>query len=61
MAAESVEELRGELQRLRALPRSAEVDARKGVLKAHIKLLSLKTCHGRRASSAYVLAASSQV
>lgn len=51
MAAESVEELRGELQRLRALPRSAEVDARKGVLKAHIKLLSLKTSTVSRATS----------
>jgi hypothetical protein len=51
VAAESVEELRGELQRLRALPRSAEVDARKGVLKAHIKLLSLKTSTVSRATS----------
>jgi hypothetical protein len=42
VADENVEELREELRRLRALPRSDEVDARKGVLKAHIRLLGLR-------------------
>jgi hypothetical protein len=42
VADEKVEQLREELRRLRALPRSAELDARKGVLKAHIRLLELR-------------------